>query len=77
MNIVFTGPCELFTRREFEDLLDGNSIQMQKAITKKTDLLITNDINSSTTKAQKARKMGIRIIEYKEFLYEYIPEYLI
>lgn len=77
MNIVFTGGCELFTRQEFEFLLDKHEFNIQKSVSKKTDLLITNDINSETTKCRKAKELGIRIIKYKEFLMEYIPEYLI
>ena len=84
MKIVFTGPCDLFTRNEFKELLDRNSFIIQSAVSGKTDLLITNDVESKikdfyfqTKKFRDARRLGIRIIEYKEFLYEYIPEYII
>jgi NAD-dependent DNA ligase len=77
MKIVFTGPCHLFTREEFKELLDKNSFIVQSAVSKNTDLLITNDLNSCTTKLKKAQKLNIKIMLYKEFLYEYIPEYLI
>ncbi len=77
MRIVFTGPCDLFTRNEFKELLDEHSFIIQSAVSRGTDLLITDDFYSGTKKLEKARQYGIKIIKYKEFLYEYIPEYLI
>jgi len=77
MNVVFTGPCERFTRNEFKQLLDDNSYIIQSGVSRNTDLLITNDLFSDTSKAEKARSLGIKIILYEEFLYEYIPEYII
>jgi len=77
MKIVFTGACEEFTRAELEKLLEDSGITLQKQVSGKTDILVLANKNSGTRKAQKARKLGIPIMLYKDFFMEYIPEYFI
>ena len=77
MNIVFTGPCEMYTRNEFKAILDENCFTVQSSVSRKTDLLITNDFDSGTGKIRKAQELNTPIMKYKEFLYEHMPEYLI
>jgi len=76
-NVVFTGACEHYTRNEITALLKEYGYHVQSAVNGKTQLLITNDPNSSSSKAQKARKLGIKIVTYQEFLEKKFPEFLI
>ena len=39
-----------------------------KSISKNVDFLVTNDVDSNSTKAQKARKYGITFMSYDELI---------
>jgi len=40
-------------------------------LTKNTNYLLTDDLNSNTTKMQKAKKLGIPIVTYADFAINY------
>ena len=65
--IVFTGSGPL-SRNELSDLAVKNNWEVGKSITKKTSMLVCEDVNSNSSKLQAARKNGTKIISYEEFL---------
>jgi len=69
-NVVFTGKCEQFTRKEMNEILIDNGYNPQKGITKSTDLLLVADENSTSSKMKKAEKLGIEVKTYDRFLVE-------
>jgi len=65
--IVFTGKCKLYKRTELTKVLEDGGYVVQKSINKGTEILLTNDINSTTSKITKAKKLSIKIISYDDF----------
>ncbi len=65
--IVFTGSGPL-SRNELSDLAVKNNWEVGKSVTKKTNILVCEDVNSNSSKLQAARKNGTKIISYEEFL---------
>lgn len=68
--IVFTGKCEKYNRKELTNILKDQGYDVQKNINKQTQVLLLADINSSSSKAKKARDMGITILTYDGFFSE-------
>jgi DNA ligase (NAD+) len=67
LNVVCTGTCSQYGRKELVTVLEANGIKMQKAINKDTDILLTGDVNSTGSKMVKAKKLGVKIQSYNEF----------
>ena len=63
---VLTGTLDSMTRSEASKLIEGKGGIVGNSITKKTDYLVCG--KDSGSKKDKAIKMGIKIIEEKEFL---------
>ena len=70
LNIVFTGTCRRFGRKELTIVLESNNYNVQKAINKITDILLVADPNSNSGKIQKATKLGVKIKSYEDFFKE-------
>lgn len=49
-------------------LIESKGGHWKNSVTKKTDFLITDNPNSTSTKAKNAYKYGVRIVSYKEFM---------
>jgi DNA ligase (NAD+) len=64
--IVFTGQLEKFSRTQVEELVRRLGGNASSSISSKTDFLVAAD--GAGTKFDKARKLGIKIIDEKEFL---------
>lgn len=64
LNIVFTG----FRDRELQDKLEKQGHSIKSSVSGKTNLVITKDKFSNSTKIKAAREKGIEIISYKEAL---------
>jgi NAD-dependent DNA ligase len=62
-NITFTG----FRDSKLKKLLEDNGNEVNDNVTKSTTLLVYKDDNSSS-KCEKAKKMGIKIVEYDTFI---------
>jgi len=65
LTFCFTGTMEK-PREEIEKLVSKNGGEI-KNVSRKLDYLVTNDENSTSTKAMKARELGIKIISEKQF----------
>jgi len=64
LNIVFTG----FRDRELQDKLEKQGHSVKSSVSSKTNLVITKDKHSNSTKIKAAREKGIEIISYQEAL---------
>ncbi len=63
---VFTGVLENFTRDEAKEIVRKLGGRVSESISKKTDYLVIGDNPGS--KIEKAKKLGVEIINEKEFL---------
>ena len=66
--ITLTGKGPL-GRKELQELIESNG-GIMKGISKSTDILVTDDIDSTSTKMEKARKYGVNIVSYESFMEE-------
>jgi DNA ligase (NAD+) len=66
---VITGSVEHFANRnEVKDVIEAKGGKVTGSVTSKTDYLINNDVNSTSSKNKKAKELGIPIITEAEFL---------
>lgn len=66
---VITGGLNSFQNREAAKILiESLGGKVAGSVSKKTDYLINNDINSKSSKNKKAKELGIRVIDENEFL---------
>lgn len=65
MTIVVTGSLESMKRGEFRELVTANGGRLSSSIGKGTDYLVVGE--SPGSKLQKAKEMGIKIIEESDF----------
>ena len=69
MNFVITGSVEHFTNRnEVKSVIESKGGKVTGSVTSKTNYLINNDVNSTSSKNKKAKELGIPIITETEFL---------
>ncbi|MGR3317166.1 MAG: NAD-dependent DNA ligase LigA [Candidatus Anammoxibacter sp.] len=62
---VVTGTLERYTRKEIEDIIKEFGGKTSSSVSQKTDYLIVGD--SPGSKAQKAKELGVKIINENEF----------
>lgn len=62
-----TGKFETMKRSEIEDIITKNGGKLTGSVSKKTDYLLTNDANSGSSKAKKAKELNISIMDEKTF----------
>lgn len=68
-NFVITGSVSHFANRgEVKELIESKGGKVTGSVTSKTDYLINNDVQSTSSKNKKARELGIPIISEDEFL---------
>ena len=65
-NIVFTGTLVSLSRDEAKYLAKINGAKILSTISKNTDYLIAGE--KAGSKAEKAKKLGIKIINEKDFI---------
>ena len=71
-NIVITGKLINFKNRDsFKRLIIQCGGKVSDTITNKTNILINNDINSTSSKNKKAKDLNIPILSEEEFLAQY------
>ena len=69
VNFVITGSVYHFANRgEVKELIESKGGKVTGSVTSKTNYLINNDIESTSSKNKKARELGIPIISEEEFL---------
>lgn len=66
INVVVTGEWKM-PRKVIEEILSQNGYNLLPSVSKSVKLLITNDLNSKSSKTEKAKKYGIQIVTYDEF----------
>lgn len=68
MNFVITGSLVHFgNRSEAKELIESLGGKVTGSVTKKTNYLINNDIQSNSSKNKKARELGISILSEEDF----------
>ena len=68
-NFVITGDVTQFkNRKELQKFIESKGGKVTGSVTSKTNWLINNDVESTSSKNKKARELGIPIISEKEFL---------
>ena len=65
--IVFTG----FKNQTLEERLEGFGANVMKSVSKKTDYVLVMDLEESTTKAEKARELGVKMVLVGDFIAEF------
>ena len=69
MNFVITGSVEHFANRnEVKAVIESKGGKVTGSVTSKTNYLINNDVNSTSSKNKKAKELGIPIITEEDFL---------
>jgi len=63
LNVVFTG----FRDKEFQEKLEKLGAKVSSSVSKRTTHLLTAEPNSTSTKAVKARQLGIETLSLDEF----------
>lgn len=66
-SFCFTGAASM-PRKELWTLVEKNGGVVHEGIKKDTDVLVLSDVNSTSSKAQKARKQGITLLSEADFL---------
>lgn len=73
--IVITGKLTLFkNRNELKNIIIQNGGKVSESVTAKTNILINNDINSTSAKNKKAKQLGVQILSEASFMNEYIDK---
>lgn len=68
-NFVITGSVHHFANRaEVKELIERKGGKVTGSVTSKTDYLINNDVESTSSKNKKARELGIPILSEEAFL---------
>lgn len=68
-NFVITGDVTQFkNRKELQKFIESKGGKVTGSVTSKTNWLINNDVESTSSKNKKARELGIPIISEKDFL---------
>lgn len=69
VNFVITGSVEHFANRgEVKELIESLGGKVTGSVTSRTNYLINNDVNSTSSKNKKANELGIPIISEETFL---------
>ncbi len=69
MTFVITGSVEHFANRnEVKAVIESKGGKVTGSVTSKTNYLINNDVNSTSSKNKKAKELGIPIITEEDFL---------
>ena len=69
MSFVVTGSVNHFANRnEVKELVERMGGKVTGSVTKKTNYLINNDVESASSKNRKAKELGVPIISEEEFI---------
>lgn len=68
-NFVITGKLQNFkNRQELVDVIEAAGGKVASSVSSKTNYLINNDVNSTSSKNKKAKELGIPIITEEELM---------
>lgn len=67
--VCMTGKSDI-PRKQLTDIINAKGYEVASSVTKSTTILLTDDTTGGSSKLVKARKLGVDIREYKEFLNE-------
>ncbi len=74
-NFVVTGSLNQYTSREqLKEVIEAKGGKVTGSVTSKTECLINNDIQSSSSKNKKAKELGIPILTEEDFIQKYLGE---
>ena len=65
---MVTGAFNTMKRGDIEKIITDRGGKLSGSVSKKTDFLLTNDADSGSSKAVKAKELGIPIMSEEEFL---------
>jgi DNA ligase (NAD+) len=65
-SIVFTGTLETMTRSEAQEKARQAGADVNDSVSKNTDIVVVGE--NAGSKAEKAKKFGVKILSEKEFL---------
>ena len=69
MSFGVTGSVNHFANRnEVKELVEKMGGKVTGSVTKKTNYLINNDVESASSKNRKAKELGVPIISEEEFI---------
>lgn len=69
ITFVITGSVFIYKNRdEFKKSVENRGGKVTGSVTKNTGFLVINDFNSNSSKAKKARDLGIDLITEKGFI---------
>ena len=69
LTFVITGEVHSFNNRyAFKAYVETNGGKVAGSVSKKTDFLVNNDVESTSSKNVKARELGIPILSEDEFI---------
>ena len=72
ITFVITGNVHIYkNRKEFKDSVIARGGKVAGSVSKNTSYLVNNDINSTSSKNNEAKKLGIPIISEDEFVSKY------
>ena len=72
IKVVITGKLSIFkNRNELKEFIESCGGQVVGSVSKNTNILINNDVNSSSSKNVSAKKLGIPIMSEKDFKEKY------
>ena len=75
LKFVVTGKLKYFeNREELVEFIEDQGGYVTGSISSKTNYLICNDKNSTSSKVKKAKDLGIRIISEAEFIRRFAPD---
>ena len=67
IHICVTGKLEKLSRKDMEKLIKSKGANFDTSVTSNTNILVTNDATSGSSKLNNARKYGTKIISEEEF----------
>ena len=67
MHICVTGKLEKLSRKDMEKLIKSKGANFDTSVTSNTNILVTNDATSGSSKLNNARKYGTKIVSEEEF----------
>lgn len=68
INVCITGKLETISRKDLSLLIEKNGGKVQSSVSSTTNYLVNNDVNSTSSKNKKAKKLNIPIITEEEIL---------
>lgn len=77
MTIVITGSLGIFKNRDqLKEMIEKYGGKVAGSVSKNTNCLINNDVNSTSSKNQKAKALGVEIISEPDFIKKYLDNVL-